>query len=210
MERRKFLKTGGAMAGALALESGLYPWRIPMLLASADSPELMSNPNLADPKLGAKATASSHSTTPSWGYLPENIFDNYSVQALVPASTLQTSWETDNETTGAWFKSASLKNRWSSELWILSKPHPYDLVLDPYMRGGKMATPRKVTCSLADGSSITAELRQSKDFQIVVFPQPQKTKSSPHHYQRHLARTRHAGNRSGKGESFCASARTDF
>lgn len=177
MERRKFLKTGGAMAGALALESGLYPWRIPTLLAAADSPELMSNPNLADPKLGAKATASSHSTTPSWGYLPENIFDNYSVQALVPASTLQTSWETENETTGAWLQISFAEEQMVEELWILSKPHPYDLVLDPYMRGGKMATPRKVTCSLAGGSSITAELRQSKDFQIIVFPQPQKTKS---------------------------------
>ena len=33
MERRKFLKAGGAMAGALARESGLYPWRIPITLA---------------------------------------------------------------------------------------------------------------------------------------------------------------------------------
>ena len=33
MERRKFLKAGEAMAGALALESGLYPWRIPITLA---------------------------------------------------------------------------------------------------------------------------------------------------------------------------------
>jgi hypothetical protein len=110
MERRKFLKAGGTMAGALALESGLYPWRIPRLLAAVENANSLNNPNLADPKLGTTATASSHSTTPSWGYLPANVFDNYSVQALVPASTLQTSWETENETVGACCRSTSPKS----------------------------------------------------------------------------------------------------
>ena len=167
MERRKFLKAGGTMAGALALESGLYPWRIPMLLAAVENATSLSNPNLADPKLGAKATASSHSDTPTWGYLPDNVLGDL----------LQTSWETEKETTGSWVEIAFAKEQMVSELWLLSKPHPYDLVLDPYMRGGKMATPRKITCSLAGGGSVRAELRQAKDFQIVVFPQPQKTKS---------------------------------
>jgi len=177
MERRKFLKAGGTMAGALALEGGLYPWRIPMLSAAVENGNSVSNPNLADPTLGAKAAASSHSTTPSWGYLPENVFDRLGGPGLVPASTLQTSWETENETVGAWVQINLAEERMVSELWILSKPLPYDLVLDPYMRGGKMARPRKITCSLAGGSSITAELRQTRDFQIVVFPQAQKTKS---------------------------------
>src|ERR1019366_8063444 len=167
MERRKFLKAGGTMAGALALESGLYPWRIPMLLAAVENATSLSNPNLADPKLGAKATASSHSDTPTWGYLPDNVLGDL----------LQTSWETEKETTGSWVEIAFAKEQMVSELWLLSKPHPYDLVLDPYMRDGKMATPRKITCSLAGGGSVRAELRQGKDFQIVVFPQPQKTKS---------------------------------
>ena len=40
-----------------------------------------------------------------------------------------------------------------------------------------MASPRKVTCLLSGGISIGAELRQCPDFQILVFPRAQKTKS---------------------------------
>ena len=65
MERRRFLKASAAMTGALVLESGLYPWRLPVLLSAAENADIISNPNLADPKLGARATASSHSDTPT-------------------------------------------------------------------------------------------------------------------------------------------------
>ena len=177
MDRRNFIRTGGLMAGALAFEGGLAPWRIPLQLVAAEATGVEPNPNLADVRLGAKATASSHSTTPSWGYLPGNVFEAVAGPGLLPTPTLQTSWETENETSGAWLEVTFAQEQLVSEIWILSKPHPYDLVLDPYMRGGKMATPRKITCSPAGGSSITAELRQSRNFQIIVFPKAQKTKS---------------------------------
>ncbi|MBZ5563542.1 MAG: hypothetical protein LAP13_14120 [Acidobacteriia bacterium] len=165
MDRRNFLRTGGITAGTWVLEGGLF--RFPFLLSAAEMTGVAENPNLADPKLGATATASSHSDTPTWGYLPTNIFGDI----------LQTSWETDKETAGAWVEITFAQEQTVSELWILPRSLPYDLVLDPYMRGGKMATPRKITCSLMGGGSVSAELRQSKDFQIVVFPQPQNTKS---------------------------------
>ena len=155
------------MAGAVTLEGGRCPWSFPLQLAAAVMPAGEDNPNLADPKRGATATASSHSDTPPWAYLPTNVFH----------PMLQTSWETEKETVGAWLQITFPQDQMVQELWILAKPHPYDLVLDPYMRGGKMATPRSVTCSLAGGASVHAELRQTRDLQIVVFPQPQKTKS---------------------------------
>jgi alpha-mannosidase len=90
---------------------------------------------------------------------------------------LQASWETDKETSGAWLKITLPREQRVEELWILPKPLPYDLVLDPYMRGGKMATPRRVTCTLSGGESVAAELRASKDFQIIALPTAQAAKS---------------------------------
>jgi alpha-mannosidase len=165
MDRRNFIKSSGVIAGAFALEHGIFP--VPVRLLAAEMTGSEDNPNLADPKRGAKATASSHSDTPTWGYLPDNTLGDL----------LQTSWETEKETTGAWLEVAFAQEQTVQEIWILAKPHPYDLMLDPYMRGGKMATPRKITCSTPGGGSVRAELRQTPDFQIVAFPQPQKTKS---------------------------------
>ena len=167
MDRRHFLSYAGITAASLGCEGGFRSWLSPLRLFAAEMPEAEVNPNIADPKRGATATASSHSLTPSWGYVPENVL----------ADVLQTSWETDKETSGAWLEISWGEERTVEELWILPKPLPYDLVLDPYMRGGKMTTPRKVTCLLSGGTSIGAELRQSMDFQIVVFPRPQKAKS---------------------------------
>ncbi len=167
MDRRHFLRNTGLLAGAWAIERGVAPWSTPLRLSAAESPALEENINFADPKLGATATASSHSDTPPWGYVPANVFGDI----------LQSSWETDQETTGAWLEIAFPEERTVSEVWLLPKAIPYDLVLDPYMRGGKMASPRKVTCSLSGGSSVSADLRQSPNFQIVPFPQARKTKS---------------------------------
>ena len=167
MDRRRFLSYGGALAGSIAIEAGFCSWRKPWRLYAAEMPEVEANANLADAKLGVTATASSHADTPSWGYVPGNVFDG----------VLQTSWETDKETSGAWLEIAFAQEQTVSELWILGKPLPYDIDLDPYMRGGKMAAPRRISCLFSDGRQVDAELRQSKDFQIVALPQAEKTKS---------------------------------
>src|ERR1035441_1998034 len=96
MDRRRFLGFGGALAGSLALEAGFCPWMRPWRLFAAEMAETEANPNLADAKLGATATASSHADTPSWGYVAGNVFDG----------VLQTSWETDKEASGAWLEIA--------------------------------------------------------------------------------------------------------
>jgi hypothetical protein len=167
MDRRRFLSYGGVLAGSLAFEAGYCSWRKPWRLYAAELPKTEASPNLADAKLGATATASSHADTPSWGYVPGNVFDG----------VLQTSWETDKETSGAWLEIAFAREETVSEFWILGKPLPYDIDLDPYMRGGKMAAPRRISCLLSSGKQVDAELRQSEDFQIVALPQAEKTRS---------------------------------
>jgi alpha-mannosidase len=163
MDRRSFLNFSGIMAGSLALKSGLSPWLNSQRLYAAEIHEQEPNPNFADLKLGATATASSNDQ----GYRPLNVLKGF----------LQSSWQTEKETAGSWLEIAFAQEQMVSELLILPRPLPYDIVLDPDMRGGKMATARKVTCTLSGGGTVRAELRQSKDFEIVVFPQAQKAKS---------------------------------
>ncbi|HZO99943.1 MAG TPA: glycosyl hydrolase-related protein [Terriglobia bacterium] len=167
MDRRNFLRNSGMLAGAWALEKGFDPWGSPRRLVAADSGESESNPNLADVKLGATATASSNSETPPWGYMPGNVMNEI----------LQTSWETDRETAGAWLEIQFPQEQNVAELWVLPKALPYDLVLDPYMRGGRMATARRVTFSVPGGASQAAELRNVRYFQIIRLSSAQKAKS---------------------------------
>lgn len=163
MDRRSFLNYSGIVAGSLALKSGLGPWRNPIRLYAAEIQREMPNPNLADLNLGATATASPIDD----GYRPLNVLKGF----------LQSSWQTEKQTAGSWLEIAFAQEQTVSELWILPRPLPYDIVLDPDMREGTMATARKITCTLSGGGTVKGELRQSKDFQIVVFPQAQKTKS---------------------------------
>ena len=65
--------------------------------------------------------------------------------------TLQLGWETDTETAGVWLEITFPEVDVVRELWILSKPIPYEIVLDPYRRGDVTATPRKITYSFAGG-----------------------------------------------------------
>jgi alpha-mannosidase len=146
---------------------GLIPWGGPLRLAAAEWGETEDNPNLVDAARGATATASTYSITPPWAYSPQSIFEDL----------LQTSWETEKETGGAWLEIAFRGEATVSEIWILPKPIPYDIVLDPYTRGGKMATPRNITCSLAGGPSIRATLQPSPSFQIISIPQAPRTQS---------------------------------
>ena len=62
------------------------------------------------------------------------------------------------------------------EIWILAKPIPYEVVLDPYRRGEHISAPRKIECSFAGGLSFPFELRQGKIFQILTLPQDVKPK----------------------------------
>ena len=162
MDRRSFLNYSGMVAGSLALESGLGPWGLPQRLYAAEVDEPEPNPNLAELKLGATATASSNDQ----GHRPLNVLKGF----------LQSSWQTEKETAGSWLEIAFTQEQTVSELWIFPRPLPYDIVLDPDMREGTMATARRVTCTLPGGGTVRAELRQSKDFEIVVFPQGQKAK----------------------------------
>jgi hypothetical protein len=63
MDRRSFLSYAGIMAGFLGCEGGFRSWLSPLRLYAAEMPEAEANPNIADPKRGATATASSHSST---------------------------------------------------------------------------------------------------------------------------------------------------
>ena len=163
MDRRSFLNRSGMVVGSLAFNFGLSAWRNPLRLYAAEIHEPEPNPNLADLKLGATATASSNDE----GYRPLNVLKGF----------LQSSWQTEKETAGSWLEIAFAQEQTVSELWILPRPLPYDIVLDPDPKAGKMATPRKITCALSSGGTVKAELRQTEDFEIVVFPQAQKTKS---------------------------------
>jgi alpha-mannosidase len=89
----------------------------------------------------------------------------------------QLGWETEKETSGAWLELDFGTERPVRELWLLAKPLPYDIVLDPYMRGGHMATPRKITYSFSGGASYQAELRQARYLQIITLPREETTRS---------------------------------
>jgi len=104
---------------------------------------------------------------PPWGFVPANIFGDI----------LQMGWETEEEVAGAWIEVTFPEPRPVREIWILAKPLPYDIVLDPYMRGGLMASPRRITLTLGDGAGRRAELRKANHFQILTLAQEQVTSS---------------------------------
>lgn len=167
MNRRSFMKRSGAASFSWVMAKGLVPWALSTGATATAASGKEPNPNWADPRLGATATASSHSQVPTWGYLPSNVFGDL----------LQGSWETDNETVGAWIEVKFPEARSIRELWFLSKPVPYDIVLDPYMRTSEMIAPRKIAYTFSDGKSGTAELRLTSYFQIFTLPQEVQTRS---------------------------------
>ena len=57
MDRRHFLSYAGIMAASLGCEGGFSSWLRPMRLYAAETPQTVANPNIADPKRGATATA---------------------------------------------------------------------------------------------------------------------------------------------------------
>jgi alpha-mannosidase len=157
----------GVLASAWASGAGFGPMLSPMRLFASDGGNSDDNPNLADGRVGATPTASSVSKATPFSYVPTKVF----------GPNMNASWESDKETRGAWLEVNYPEEKTVGEVWVVAKPLPYDLVYDPYTRGGKMQTPRRVTCTLGGGSSVSAEFDQSTNFHIITFPQPQKTKS---------------------------------
>src|SRR5208282_2578118 len=167
MNRRNFLKNSGVLATAWASGAGFGPILMPLRLSASEGDIEDDNPNLADARMGATPRASSVSKLSPFSFVPTRVFGD----------NLNTNWETDTETRGAWLEVNYPEEKTVGEIWLLAKPLPYDIIFDPYTRGGKMQTPRRVTCSLGGGASVSAELDQSRNFRIITFPRPQKTKS---------------------------------
>jgi alpha-mannosidase len=167
MDRRNFLKKSGVLATAWASGAGFGTMLMPLRLSASEGGPVDDNPNLADGRMGATPSASSVSKATPFSYVPTKVLGD----------NMNSNWETDRETRGAWLEVNYPEERTVGEIWLLAKPLPYDIVFDPYTRGGKMQTPRRVTCSLGGGASVSAEISQSTNFQIITFPQPQKTKS---------------------------------
>ena len=104
----------------------------------------MITPTLRTARMGATFSASSVSKLSPFSYVPTRVFGD----------NMNTNWETDTETRGAWLEVTYPEEKTVGEIWLLAKPLPYDIVFDPYTRGGKMQTPRRVTCSLGGGASV--------------------------------------------------------
>ena len=158
MDRRNFSRTSGALAAAwTAGRMPALPAPLPLMASDGGSDD---NPNLADGRLGATPTASSVSTATPFSYRPTRVF----------GPNLNANWETDGEARGAWLQVDYPQEMTVGEVWLLPKPVPYDIVFDPYTRGGRMQTPRKVTCTLGGGASVSAEIIDSGDLPDRHFP----------------------------------------
>ena len=165
MNRRAFLRNGGGVALSWALAGGIYPGFRPQRLRAAEGESAEENPNWADPKLGAKAKASTFVTDPSWGYGPHNVFGN----------NLYLGWEAEKQTAGAWLEVDLNEKRPLAEVWILSQPLPRDILgQDPYTltysRVKLLQPARKIRVTSSDGATVEAELRQADYFQIIALP----------------------------------------
>src|ERR1039458_7193074 len=160
MDRRNFLKNSGVLAASWASGVGFGPMLLPLRLSASESDMVDENPNLADAGVGATLRVSSFQQSPPFSYVPNNVFSD----------DLNTGWETDTETRGAWLEITFAEEKTVAEIWLLAKPLPYDIVFDPYTRGGKMQTPRKVTCTLGGGTALSVKLDQSRNFRIITLP----------------------------------------
>jgi len=83
---------------------------------------------------------------------------------------MQARWETVNEKQGAWISINWETPQEISELWIVNKATPYDIVLDPYMRTANYVVPRNVKVIFSDGTGIEAELKLCEYYQILTLP----------------------------------------
>ncbi len=173
MERRDFLKDSGA--GLLALASAhLLPGVLltPKGMAE-EAGTAPTNPNWADPALGAKASASSFSPDPPGVYSPGNVFGD----------VFSSGWQTSAELAGAWIEIRFSEVREVSELWLLAEPQPTDIFgVDVYNKANSRAqlraVPRKLRIGFSCGASYDTTLLEQVDyFQIVSIPKPEQTSS---------------------------------
>ncbi|HEX5483221.1 MAG TPA: hypothetical protein VFZ08_11415, partial [Terriglobia bacterium] len=170
MDRRSFLQDAGILGAAWGLGRGLYG--IPTRLLAAENHKEPENPNWVSPHLQASIKASSFAPDPPWGYVPANVF----------GKNLYVGWEAYQQTSGAWLEIDFPEARPVSELWILTPPLPRDILGQaPYMltysRASLYAPPRKIRCTRSGDPALEASLRQADFFQILVFPETQKTAS---------------------------------
>ena len=141
------------------------------LFAADDTPQ---SPNPDWTERTYKPTAEASYVDSLWGgeYDPSNAFGN----------DMYSGWVAIGQMGGAWLEIRFPEARLVSELWILGRPLPRHVVgQDPYMdihsRAKLYAPPRRVRCTLSEGSTVTAEMRDAEFYQIVKFPQEHTTTS---------------------------------
>ena len=125
------------------------------------------NPNLATANNGASFEASSSWLNPPYRGRARNIAND----------VLQMRWESENEVEGSWVKIKWDKPQQIKEIWIMTKSHPYDVILESDMADGKYSLPRKVKILFSDGTSLESYLRMSDEYQVISIPKAVKTKS---------------------------------
>jgi alpha-mannosidase len=170
MNRRKFIIGGGQLifASGIARSIPLVGKQMRLLAAEETPPD--PNPNWASPEYHATANASSYVDDPPGGYIPYNVFSN----------NPHDGWETLHQADRAWLQIDFPQARPVSELWILPHTLPYDIIgQDPYMmtysRAKLLEWPRKVQCSVAGGQTVTRDLPQTYDYQIIALSQTVET-----------------------------------
>jgi alpha-mannosidase len=131
------------------------------------SQQCPNDTNWADFSQNAKANASSWVTDPPWGYKPDNVFGD----------VLHRGWQTENQVEGAWIEIQFPECRQVSELWILARPLPCDVLgQDVYLmthpRNDFFLAPRQIRISASDGFEFSTDLLQVSYFQIIPLPRP--------------------------------------
>ncbi len=166
MDRRDFLQSALACAVFSSIP-GIGP---ASRLLGAELQETEENPNWANLAHKASVRASSHVADPPWGYPPVNAIGD----------DLMNSWEADGQASGAWLEVGFPGARPVSEIWVLPKALPRDVLGQDvynlaYSRVQWFEAPRHIRLSFADGDAVHAELRQADFFQIITLPQARQT-----------------------------------
>ncbi len=89
-------------------------------------------------------------------------------------------WEADGQASGAWLEVGFPQPRPVSEIWVLSKALPRDIIGQDvynlaYSRVQWFERARHIRMGFADGDECGAELRQADYFQIITLPQTRQT-----------------------------------
>jgi alpha-mannosidase len=166
MDRRKFLQFALASAIFRSIPGIGTATRLYAAVVPVDGENL----NWATLEQKATVRASSHVEDPPWGYAPLNAI----------GADLMNSWEADGESSGAWIEVAFAEPRPVSEVWVLPKALPRDIIGQDvynfaYSRVQWFEAPRRVRVSLSGGESVEAQLRQSDFFQIITLPRAIQT-----------------------------------